>query len=98
MPVAFITAHDEEATRAQARDSGCVAYLRKPFPGSLLIDAIRSALQQAREGTMKHAPSRLATRLRSCSAASAIQFNSLFQGEQPFTAHRGFSAANKSTR
>ena len=47
LPVAFITAHDEAATRAQARDSGCVAYLRKPFPGSLLIEAIRSALAQS---------------------------------------------------
>jgi FixJ family two-component response regulator len=44
LPVAFITAHDEAATRAQARDSGCVAYLRKPFAGSLLIEAIRAAL------------------------------------------------------
>jgi FixJ family two-component response regulator len=46
LPVVFITAHDEAATRAQARDSGCVAYLRKPFPGSLLIEAVRSALAQ----------------------------------------------------
>ena len=46
LPVAFITAHDEPATRAQARDSGCVAYLRKPFAGSLLVEAIRSALAQ----------------------------------------------------
>ena len=46
LPVVFITAHDEAATRAHARNCGCVAYLRKPFPGSLLIDAIRSALEQ----------------------------------------------------
>lgn len=46
LPVAFITAHDEAATRAQARDSGCVAYLRKPFPGSQLLEAVRSALGQ----------------------------------------------------
>ena len=50
LPVAFITAHDEAATRAQARDSGCVAYLRKPFPGTLLIEAIRSALEQPAKG------------------------------------------------
>ena len=42
LPVAFITAHDEAATRA--RDSGCVACFRKPFPTSGLLDAIRSAL------------------------------------------------------
>jgi len=46
LPVVFITAHDEAAARAQARDLGCVAYLRKPFPGSVLIEAVRSALGQ----------------------------------------------------
>jgi FixJ family two-component response regulator len=46
LPVVFITAHDEAATRAQARDSGCVAYLRKPFPGSVLIEAIRAAIDR----------------------------------------------------
>jgi len=50
LPVAFITAHDEAATRAQARDLGCVAYLRKPFAGSVLIEAIRSALEQPAKG------------------------------------------------
>ena len=42
LPVAFITAHDEAAT--QARDSGCVACFRKPFPASGLLEVIRSAL------------------------------------------------------
>jgi FixJ family two-component response regulator len=40
MPFAFITAHDEAETRAQAAASGCAAYLRKPFPGSDLLSAI----------------------------------------------------------
>jgi FixJ family two-component response regulator len=44
LPIAFITAHDEPATRAQARDSGCVAYFRKPFPTSKLLEAIHSAI------------------------------------------------------
>ena len=44
LPLAFITAHDEPATRARANASGCVAYLRKPFPGSELLEAIRLAL------------------------------------------------------
>ena len=47
LPVAFITAHDETTTRTKARDSGCVAYLRKPFPTRGLLEAIRSALAQA---------------------------------------------------
>ncbi|MFO1477815.1 MAG: response regulator [Verrucomicrobiota bacterium] len=46
LPMAFITAHDEAATQARARDCGCVAYLRKPFPGSRLIEAVRTALGQ----------------------------------------------------
>jgi len=44
LPVAFITAYDEAEIRAQAGASGCVAYLRKPFPGSALLEAIRSAI------------------------------------------------------
>lgn len=39
-PVIFMTANDSGATRQQALDLGCVAYLKKPFPAKLLIDAI----------------------------------------------------------
>jgi FixJ family two-component response regulator len=42
MPVIFMTAIDTEATRQEAFDAGCVAYLRKPFLAKLLIDAINS--------------------------------------------------------
>ena len=41
LPFAFITAHDEPATRAQCQAAGCVAYLRKPFPGGKLLEVIR---------------------------------------------------------
>jgi FixJ family two-component response regulator len=41
-PVIFMTAIDNEATRREAFDAGCVAYLRKPFLSKLLIDAINS--------------------------------------------------------
>ena len=40
LPVIFMTAIDNEATRQEAFDAGCVAYLRKPFFANLLIDAI----------------------------------------------------------
>jgi CheY-like chemotaxis protein len=30
-PVIFMTANDDEATRNEAVDAGCIAYLRKPF-------------------------------------------------------------------
>jgi FixJ family two-component response regulator len=39
-PVIFMTAADSEATRQEAVDAGCVAYLRKPFLSKLLIEAI----------------------------------------------------------
>ena len=42
LPVIFMTAIDNEATRQEAFDAGCVAYLRKPFLARLLIDAINS--------------------------------------------------------
>jgi FixJ family two-component response regulator len=42
MPVIFMTAIDSEATRLDALDAGCIAYLRKPFLAKLLIDAINS--------------------------------------------------------
>jgi FixJ family two-component response regulator len=43
-PIAFITAFDEPETRARAAASGCVIYLRKPFPGNQLLDALRAAV------------------------------------------------------
>jgi len=43
-PVIFITAHDEPSTRHEAEGSGCIAYLRKPVEGTVLLAAIRRAL------------------------------------------------------
>jgi CheY-like chemotaxis protein len=43
LPVIFMTGIDSEATRQEAFDAGCVAYLRKPFSANLLIDAINKA-------------------------------------------------------
>jgi FixJ family two-component response regulator len=40
LPVIFMTAIDNDATRQEAFDVGCIAYLRKPFLSKLLIDAI----------------------------------------------------------
>jgi len=41
--VIFMTAVDTENTRKEAMAAGCVAYLRKPFPANLLIDAVGKA-------------------------------------------------------
>ena len=39
-PVIFMTANDDEATYKKAMDAGCIAYLRKPFTGQVLLDVI----------------------------------------------------------
>ena len=43
-PVIFMTGNDDEATRNEAVDAGCVAYLRKPFARHALLDAIGKAV------------------------------------------------------
>ena len=40
VPVIFMTAFDDEATRREALAAGSIAYLNKPFPAHLLISAI----------------------------------------------------------
>jgi FixJ family two-component response regulator len=40
VPVIFITAVDNNASRAAALQAGCVAYLLKPFPSQDLIEAL----------------------------------------------------------
>jgi len=46
IPVIFITAHDSDKIRKEAMESGCVAYLMKPFPAQSLIGAINKATGQ----------------------------------------------------
>lgn len=43
LPVIFVTASDSEHVRRTAINTGCVAYLRKPFAAKSLVDAIRLA-------------------------------------------------------
>lgn len=44
LPVIFMTALDDEGTRAEAHKAGCVAFLRKPYSKRELIDAIEKAV------------------------------------------------------
>jgi FixJ family two-component response regulator len=44
LPVVLITAHDEPRTRERARRAGAIEYLRKPFDGNWLINAIHKAI------------------------------------------------------
>jgi FixJ family two-component response regulator len=39
-PVIFMTAIDDDSTRQEAMNAGCVAYLKKPFDSQLLLNAI----------------------------------------------------------
>ncbi|AJD40183.1 response regulator [Rhizobium sp. SEMIA 4085] len=43
LPVIFITALEDDTLEVEATQAGCIAYLRKPFPAALLIDAINDA-------------------------------------------------------
>lgn len=43
VPVVFITGKDNPATRMAAMESGCVAYLTKPFSAESLMEPIQRA-------------------------------------------------------
>jgi FixJ family two-component response regulator len=49
LPVIFITAAGSEATRKAALEAGCVAYLEKPFPSNLLIQAVETTFERHSE-------------------------------------------------
>ena len=42
-PVIFITGNDSEADRLAAIESGCIAYLSKPFTAETFLEAIARA-------------------------------------------------------
>ena len=50
MPIIFITAHSDEATRARALRAGAVAFLDKPFSDEVLLRAVHAALQSSLGG------------------------------------------------
>ncbi len=43
-PIIFMTAIDDDATRNEAMEAGCIAYLKKPFAPQLLLDALGKAV------------------------------------------------------
>ena len=43
LPVIFITGNDSDANRSAALESGCIAYLAKPFSASSLIEPVERA-------------------------------------------------------
>jgi len=48
-PVIFVTAYDQPNVREEAEQVGCSAYLRKPVPGQLLLEAISKAINPRRD-------------------------------------------------
>lgn len=46
VPIVFITAHDDPATRERAQRAGAAEYLRKPFEDQALIAAIHTAISR----------------------------------------------------
>jgi FixJ family two-component response regulator len=45
-PIIFITADEDPDNSELARQAGCVACFRKPFPGHKLMETIRSAVAE----------------------------------------------------
>jgi FixJ family two-component response regulator len=44
-PIIFMTGLDDAVIQNQAAAAGCVAFLRKPFPANVLVDAIKKAVE-----------------------------------------------------
>ena len=51
IPIIFITAYDDKASRQRAMQAGAAAFLGKPFTDEELLRWIRSALRQEESGT-----------------------------------------------
>ena len=45
MPVVFVSAHEEAAMRTMALRAGAVAFLKKPFDNSTLLDALNRSIR-----------------------------------------------------
>jgi FixJ family two-component response regulator len=43
-PIIFMTGLNDEVVRSQAADAGGIAFLHKPFPAKMLMDAIKLAI------------------------------------------------------
>jgi two-component system, LuxR family, response regulator TtrR len=52
IPVIFITGHDRPGMEEQALRLGAVAYLRKPFEGQAILDAIQDICKKGGGGTI----------------------------------------------
>lgn len=48
IPIVFVSAHDDRASKSQALKAGATAFLNKPFGDETLLDAVDSALRPGR--------------------------------------------------
>jgi len=48
IPIVFVSAHDDRASKSQALKAGATAFLKKPFGVEALLDAVDSALRPGR--------------------------------------------------
>jgi FixJ family two-component response regulator len=48
VPIIFITAHADSKLRAQAIRAGAIQFLEKPFDDDVLVESIRTALENTR--------------------------------------------------
>ena len=46
LPVIFMSGDGDRGTEEAAIDAGCIAFLRKPFPANLLMEAVERALRR----------------------------------------------------
>ena len=44
-PIIFMTGLHDEVIRGQAADAGGIAFLHKPFPAKMLVDAIKKSIE-----------------------------------------------------
>ena len=45
MPIVFVSAHEDAVMRANALRAGAIAFVRKPFDDSTLLDALHRAIK-----------------------------------------------------
>ena len=62
VPVIYITANDNPAVRMAAMESGCIAYLTKPFSAKSLIEPLEKASARAGIGSRRTLDARIIRR------------------------------------
>ena len=67
MPIIFITGYGDGPMTVQAMKAGAVEFLTKPFNDTVLLDAIRGAIERSRAALRQESEMQA---LRSCSAPS----------------------------